>query len=419
MAPRSVIRSGTMAGMIHRVSQQILAHNAGRDPVRVAMKFARMREDPFAFFRGSNHLFLDMLPRRHSLWKGPKVFVCGDLHLENLGTFKGDNRLCYFDINDFDEACLAPPGIDLVRFAASVHMAALALDWNASLRTGMIRAFLQAYGTAIMDGKPRWLERSLAEGPVRSVLKRAATRSRVQLLNRYTDQRRKRRHLRIDDRHLLSSPSKQTPGIRRVLAKISGQEGQALLGPQFFRLHDVAHRVAGNGSLGCERFALLVEGRGSAKGNFLLDLKAADESATARWFQLDQPDFGGEAQRIVQVQRLLQAVSPALLSAVHIGRTGYVIKELQPAIDRVDLAALGGRARRLKRVAATMGAVCAWAHLRSSGHRQSEPVENLQRFVGTRGWVTGVEHLAQSSSRAMLKAYRQYCKDFDAGSIAY
>lgn len=115
----------------------------------------------------------------------------------------------------------------------------------------------------------------------------------------------------------------------------------------------------------------------------------------------------------------MQAISPALLSAVHIGRTGYVIKELQPAIDRVDLAALGAKPRRVKRVAATMGAVCAWAHLRSSGHRQLEPIENMQRFVKSGGWMRGVENLAHANARTMLKAFRQYCRDFDAGDIAY
>lgn len=405
--------------MLHRVSQQILDHNAGRDPLRVAMKFARLRQDPFGFFRGTNHLFLESLPRAHRLWRAPAVFVCGDLHLENFGTFKGDNRLCYFDINDFDEACLAPIGIDLVRFACSVHMAASTLKWPAALRTSMVRSFLQAYGEAIMDGKPRWVERVLAEGPVRALLKRATERTRNQLLDRYTARRRKRRRLRIDYHLLLEAPPRETPPIRRMLAQLVRHRAAAGLTPEFLNLLDVAHRVAGNASLGCARFALLVEGRGSPRGNFVLDLKAAEVSATAHWARLKQPNFGGEAGRVVHVQRLLQAISPALLSPVRVGRRDFVLKELQPSLDRLDLAALDAKARRLRRVASTMGAVCAWAHLRSAGHHGAASREALQRFVSVRGWSSQVDVLARGATRALLDAYRQYGEDYDAGRIVY
>jgi len=405
--------------MLHRVSQRILDHNAGRDPVRVSLKFARLRQDPFAFFRGTNHLFLDALPRAHSLWRAPAVFVCGDLHLENFGTFKGDNRLCYFDINDFDEACLAPPGIDLVRFATSVHMAALELKWKAPLRRDLIRSFLRAYAQAIADGKPRWVERSLAEGPVRAVLKRAMDRTRIQLLDRYTIRRRKQRRLRIDQERLFDAQARETPPIRRMLRALARHRAAAGMTPEFLRLLDVAHSVAGNASLGDARFALLVAGRGSPQGNFVLDLKAADVSATARWSRLKQPEFGGEAQRIVYVQRLLQAIPPALLSPVRMGRADFVLKELQPALDRLDLAALGVKARRLKRVASVMGAICAWAHLRGTGHHGAVSREILQRFVRMRGWPAQVDALARAASRALLDAYRRYSEDYDAGRIVY
>src|SRR5271165_5600598 len=106
------------------VSRQILAQNAGRDVERLLLKLEAMRADPFGFFRGANPLFLQYLPRGDALFRAPRTFVCGDLHFENFGAFKGDNRLGYFDINDFDDACLAPFTIDIVRFLACVRVAA-------------------------------------------------------------------------------------------------------------------------------------------------------------------------------------------------------------------------------------------------------------------------------------------------------
>jgi uncharacterized protein (DUF2252 family) len=103
----------------------------------LTLKLALLRKDPFAFFRGTNPLFLQFLPRQHSLLRAPCVLICGDLHLENFGAFKGDNRLCYFDVNDFDEACLAPFTIDIVRFIASIKVASPGLGLSTA-RTNML-----------------------------------------------------------------------------------------------------------------------------------------------------------------------------------------------------------------------------------------------------------------------------------------
>jgi uncharacterized protein (DUF2252 family) len=45
---------------------------------------------------------------------------------------------------------------------------------------------------------------------------------------------------------------------------------------------DVARRIAGTGSLGLERYCILINGRGTPAGHFLLDLKFAPKSAFAR-----------------------------------------------------------------------------------------------------------------------------------------
>ena len=90
------------------VIERILIFNQGRDPDRLMLKYRAMRNDTFAFLRGTCHLFYQDWPANSSLNDAPSAWICGDLHLENLGSFKGDNRLTYFDVNDFDEAALAP-----------------------------------------------------------------------------------------------------------------------------------------------------------------------------------------------------------------------------------------------------------------------------------------------------------------------
>ncbi len=85
------------------IIQSIHDHNADRDLERVAIKYAHLRKDAFSFLRGTCHLFYERLPRERVFRDAPLAWICGDLHLENFGSYKGDNRLVYFDLNDFDE----------------------------------------------------------------------------------------------------------------------------------------------------------------------------------------------------------------------------------------------------------------------------------------------------------------------------
>ena len=114
------------------VAERIAAFNAGRDPRRLERKYRAMRLDPFVFFRGTAHLYWEDWARRaERLPKSPTVWACGDLHLENFGSYLGDNRLVYFDLNDFDEAAMAPAIADLTRLLASLRLAGGALRLDA------------------------------------------------------------------------------------------------------------------------------------------------------------------------------------------------------------------------------------------------------------------------------------------------
>ena len=157
-------------------AQQIKHFNAGRDPERLALKFGKMRADPFIFLRGSCHLFYARLPREPLFTAAPLAWLCGDLHLENFGSFKGDNRLAYFDINDFDEAILAPSTLDLVRFLASVQLGARSLGVTPPEAGLLGRVFIDAYAAALgYDVAATNLQRVLER---RQVITRTGTTAR-------------------------------------------------------------------------------------------------------------------------------------------------------------------------------------------------------------------------------------------------
>lgn len=80
---------------------------------------------------------------------------------------------------------------------------------------------------------------------------------------------------------------------RRAVTAFLGRFGRLHGDPKFFRVRDVARRVAGTGSLGVERFVVLVEGRASPDDNYLLDLKEARSSALRPAVPARQPAWIG------------------------------------------------------------------------------------------------------------------------------
>jgi len=80
-----------------------------------------------------------------------------------------------------------------------------------------------------------------------------------------------------------------------------------------------------------------------------------------------QPHFRNDAERIVVAQGLFLAMPPAFLRAVKFSGDGWVLRELLPSEDRVDVARAPDPA--FAGYAAALGAVTAWGHLRASGRK--------------------------------------------------
>jgi uncharacterized protein (DUF2252 family) len=96
--------------------------NEGRIAALVPIRFGRMVQSPFAFYRGSAAIMAADLATTPA--SGLKVQACGDAHLMNFGGFATPERNIFFDINDFDETLPAPWESDIKRLAASIVIAA-------------------------------------------------------------------------------------------------------------------------------------------------------------------------------------------------------------------------------------------------------------------------------------------------------
>ncbi len=79
------------------------------DPPAFRHKYRTMAADPFAFYRGSASVFYADMREREDRWadeRTSRVWIQGDLHAENFGTYMDGSGRLVFDVNDFDEACL-------------------------------------------------------------------------------------------------------------------------------------------------------------------------------------------------------------------------------------------------------------------------------------------------------------------------
>ena len=199
--------------------QRITTSHYGRDPERLRRKYAAMREDAFAFLRGTCHLFYEDWPHLSPLNDAPRTWICGDLHLENFGSYKGDNRLTYFDLSDFDESVLAPCTWDVARFLTSVLVGAHTLQIESRLALALCTVFLQAYATALADGKARWVERATARGMVKDLLQGLRKRRRADFLDSRTKRQGRKRRLRLDGKRALPVDDQQAKNTRRQLAE--------------------------------------------------------------------------------------------------------------------------------------------------------------------------------------------------------
>jgi uncharacterized protein (DUF2252 family) len=396
------------------VVKDIATFNAKRDPERLAMKYKLMRTSPFVFLRGTCHLFYERLAQGSVLDAAPPVWICGDMHLENFGSYKADNRLVYFDINDFDEACLAPGLVELIRLLASVMVGAQDLKVSRAEALALCHTAVEAYAATLGFGKARWIEEETSEGMVRDLFDALRKTTRVDLLNRRTELRGKKRVLRVDGKKALPVSDKARAAVTAFMNDFTSHEAN----PDFFRIIDVARRIAGTGSLGVDRYVILVEGKGSPDGNYLIDLKEALPSSVAPRVKTKQPAWGTEAQRVVEIQRRCQAMSQAFLHAVEFNQRPYVLRGLQPSEDRVALSAWNGKLPRLESVVRNMGELSAWAQLRSGGRQGSAIADQLIEFGNRKDWQMPLIELALQCETQVVEDWKTYCEAYDRGAFA-
>jgi uncharacterized protein (DUF2252 family) len=313
------------------------------DPVAFRAKFRKMARDPHAFYRGSACLFYRDVTAEPEEWAdhgAERIWIHGDLHVENFGTYLNSDGRLIFDVNDFDEAYVGRFTWDLQRFAASLALVA----WQKALPEDAIRKLIARYARSYLaqvshyvgsDDDDYAIRLDNAHGPVLTALVAARSKQRADLLDGMTVMRDGRRHFAEDGttrRLKRTERSEVVAAFRAYLDTIP--ESKRFDRELFYELRDVVGKSGfGIGSAGLPAYNVLVEGYSQALDNdVVLSMKQANVPALSRFVDTREVDayFEHEGHRTVVSQRALQVHTDPLLGYTSIGGTGYVVSEVSP-----------------------------------------------------------------------------------------
>jgi len=326
------------------VLEDAFADLMAADPAAFRVKYRKMAADPFAFYRGSACLFHSDVTRIEDVWgseEANRIWIHGDLHAENFGTYMNADGRLVFDINDFDEAYIGHFSWDLRRFAASMAL----LGWQKALPDHAVRELIQDYVHAYLDQVDHYVKSDSdddfalhldnTEGPVHDVLVAARMRSRVAMLAGMTDIVDHARVFRDDPTvRRLERPEEQKviAAFEQYLTTIP--ESKKFDRSLFYDVRAVIGKSGfGIGSAGLPAYTLLIEGYSQSLDNdVILSMKQANIPAVSRFVESGPVEeyFEHEGQRTVVSQRALQVHTDPLLGYTTIDGVGFVVSEVSP-----------------------------------------------------------------------------------------
>ncbi|MFI8512456.1 DUF2252 domain-containing protein [Streptomyces sp. NPDC085460] len=320
------------------------------DPAAFRVKFRKMAGSAFAFYRGTACLFYRDLEREaHG---GPfldertaRVWIHGDLHAENFGTYMDANGRLIFNVNDFDEAYVGPYTWDLKRLAASLALIGYGKALSDGQITDLVRIYAAAYrerihalaGGAKGDEVPGFTLET-ADGALLGALRAARARTRFGLLDSMTAIREYERRFAPGGGAIELDAATRYKVLTAFDGYLETLPESSLVRPDSYRVKDVVgRRGIGIGSAGLPSYNILLEGHSDALENdVVIYMKQAQTPAVSR--HVTDPAVRGyfrhEGHRTVISQRALQAHADPWLGWTELDGAGQLVAEVSPyAVD--------------------------------------------------------------------------------------
>jgi uncharacterized protein (DUF2252 family) len=380
-----------------RTATEILVEqNADRLRELVPLRFARMLTDPFSFYRGSAAVMAADLAGGPST--GIEIMCCGDAHVSNFGMYAAPDRAIVFDLNDFDEAAVAPAEWDVKRLITSAIIGGRHAGYPAKAIRRSVEQALVAYQTGLeatleMDVLDRYYlrlepERYTGEvskglqGVVQRTISRARKQTSARVFKQITEIGADGTPRLREQPPVLQHVNEEieAPLVEAVQEYLAAVPADVALLLSHFRITDVALRVVGVGSVGTRCYLVILVGPNDTP--LILQIKEATRSVLEEYGGWRQPrtltaaiDAKGQGVRVIDGQQILQAMSDVFLGTTRKDGHDYYIRQFHDMKGTIDTEGMS---------ASTFGEyVAACAMLLARAHSQSANASILRGYVGT------------------------------------
>jgi uncharacterized protein (DUF2252 family) len=310
--------------------QLLKESNIDRIPGLIPVRYLRMAQSPFHFFRGSAIIQARDLAR--SAASGITVQACGDCHLMNFGGFATPERNLVFDINDFDETFPGPWEWDLKRLTVSVVLAARYRGFSKGDADDAVRAAVESYRERmsefaemtkletwysqirVKDLRKYFQKDDVLLDRLEKAVKRGRTRTSEAIFPKLTEIVNGRVKIIDDPPFIFHHDQLKRRDWEAVQKNLMNQYTRTLQSHHrqlldHYSYEDSAVKVVGVGSVGTRCFIILF----LADGDDPLFLQCKE----ARRSVLEPPGrksrFAHQGERVVTGQRLMQAASDIFL----------------------------------------------------------------------------------------------------------
>ncbi len=382
-APPGAIDSADAAALADR-QLALDRERTKRFPKLFTRKLQRMSASPLAFLRGASPLFFELLAARTHLAEGPagEGWIVGDMHLENFGAYRPDplgaaeptssregatskkQRVVRFDLNDFDDAVIGPWRLDVLRLTTSLLLGGRELGLNGIVALSLCDLLLEAWARSAFDGAPL----PEAPAPVEALVEQVRARSKTALLDARTVLTPGRTRQFVRGPRYADLPAEVVSGVPAAFdayAKSLPDEDRPRKGS--LEIVDCALRIAGTGSLGGLRIAVLVKGKGGPDGGWIFDMKEQGDPSAS-------PIVGAPAlapaERVATAFRTCVERPPRMMgctvmrASAGTAKIPMFVRKLSPQEDKLNLRRL--RSPDLPALASYLGALLGSAHARAA-----------------------------------------------------
>lgn len=326
--PRKAHAAFDISGNKRDPLQLIIDSNKDRIQELVPIRYRRMLQTPFTFYRGSAILMAEDMSRIANT--GLYVQSCGDCHLLNFGGYATPERKQVFDINDFDETLPAPFEWDLKRLAASIVLAGRYKGFPEKINKDAAFRAIKMYASKMhkysgMGQLEIWyscldkkaIENQFSEDQetlerFRMAAKKALQRTHEHVFPKLSQLKDGKRRFSDDPPYIYHLPDtdkviENAQDFFDHYSKSLSDDKKVLL--QRFRLLDAAIKVVGVGSVGTRCFIALF----MAEDDDVMILQFKEACTSVLENYAGKSIYGNHGERIVNGQKLMQTVSDIFL----------------------------------------------------------------------------------------------------------